>query len=314
MAEGRDDVIRRKLGAAKAGAASRAIEGRPGPEKAWRLALARSARDKIKLSLDVTRLTLDRMSLAEVLELVPERGLIGVLEGPARALGVILLAPDVLAGMTEAQTIGIVTAASAPERRPTRTDAAMAAGMIDEALQQLEEGLKDQPDGAWAIGYRYASFLEDVRPLGLLLEELPYLVLRAQVSLAGGAKSGAIFMALPAETRIGAQLPPSELQSITDALLFTHEFAEQILAADCRLEGVLARISLRLSDVMEFEVEQILPLGKATLDMISLEGMDGRHLGDARLGQNRGYRALRMNQTLPAQEARPNDPGKDAGA
>jgi flagellar motor switch protein FliM len=304
MAEGRGDVIRRKLGLARADAALRAEEGRPGPDKVWRLALARAARDRAKLALDITRMSLDRMSLAEVLELAPERGLIAVLEGPARALGVILLSPDVLTGLIEAQTTGIVTNGRAPERRPTRTDAAMAAGLIDGALEELEVGLNGQEDGDWARGYRYSSFLEDVRPLGLLLEDVPYFVLRGEVSLAFGAKRGAIFMAMLAEPRQGSSLARSELRLAAEALLFSHNLSEQVLASECQLDGVLARISLPLSEVMDLELGQILPLGSAAVERISLEGMDGRKLWEGRLGQNRGLRAVRLTEQLSVSDSR----------
>ena len=297
MAEGRGDVIRRKLGAARA-EIQREGEGRPGPDKVWRMALARAARDRVKLALDVSRLTLDLRSLTEILELAPERGLIAVLEGPMQALGVILLGPDVLAGMIEAQTTGVVTSAPAPERRPTRTDAAMAAGLIDGALEELERGVPGLDDGDWAIGYRYASFLDDIRPLGLLLDDIPYRVLRAEVSLALGAKSGTIFMALPAVRALSGAGPVDGAQGLAEAEVFGQALAAQIMVADSRLDGVLARVSLTLAQVMEFELGAVVPLGPASLDRISLEGMDGRKLWEGRLGQNRGLRAVRLTEEL----------------
>ncbi len=296
MAEGRGEVIRRKLGARVE--AVRQGEGRAGPDKAWRLALARAARDRVKLALDVSRLTLDLRSLTEILELAPDRGLIAVLEGPMQALGVILLGPDVLAGMIEAQTTGVVTKAAAPERRPTRTDAAMAAGLIDGALEELERGLQGHDDGDWAMGYRYASFLEDIRPLGLLLEDIPYRVLRAEVSLALGAKSGTIFMALPAVRPRSGVTPLEGAQGLAEAEVFATTLAAQIMAADSQLDGVLARVSLTLAQVMDFEVGALVALGAASLDRISLEGMDGSKLWEGRLGQNRGLRAVRLTEEL----------------
>ncbi len=303
MAEGRGDVIRRKLGSVKAEAQQRAAEGRPGPEKAWRMALARAARDHLKLAMDVTRLSMDRVSLAELLELAPERGLISVLEGPGQALGVMLIAPDVMAGLIEAQTTGVVTPAAAPDRRPTRTDAAMTAGLIDGAMAELERGLRDLNGEEWALGYRYSSFLEDIRPLGLLLEDIPFRLLRAEVSLAMGAKSGAIFMALPADLRAVSKEPAHELRAAAEAVLFAQDFTERVLGADCLLDGVLARVSLTLAQVMDFEVGQIVPLGAASVERISLEGMDGRKLWEGRLGQNRGLCAVRLTDQAGGAEA-----------
>lgn len=298
MADGRGEVLRRKLGSVKAEAQAQADAGKAGPDKAWRMALARSARDQVKLTLDVTRLRVDRMSLAELLDLAPERGLIAVLEGPKQALGVILIAPDVMAGIIEAQTTGVVTAAPAQGRRPTRTDAAMMAGMIDGALAEVEQSLQEVEDCTWALGYRYASFLEDIRPLGLLLEDIPYKMLRAEVSLAFGAKTGEIFMALPARTRMGAAPLADDVRAAAKALMFKQDLAAHVMGAGCELVGVLNRMSLTLAQVMDFEVGMVLPLGAASVERISVEGLDGRALWEGKLGQNRGMCAVRLTEQL----------------
>lgn len=139
MAEG---VIRRKLTSARAEPG----DGGPGADCVWRVALARAARDHLKLPLEVKALALSRAGLAEVLELPPDLSLLAVLEGPGEGLGVLVLSPDVVQAMIEALTLGkLATAASAP-RKPTRTDAAMVAPMIDAALVDLEETLADEAD------------------------------------------------------------------------------------------------------------------------------------------------------------------------
>ncbi len=161
-----EGVIRRKLKAAQ----NDASLGAPGADRAWRMALARAARDAAKLPLEVSNLKMTQSSLAEVLELPPERGMIVVLEGPKESIGLFLLSNAVLASLVEMQTIGQVVAQSPAARKPTRTDAAMSQPMIDDALIGLEAGLADQGDYAWASGFRFSSFIEDPRPLGLLLE------------------------------------------------------------------------------------------------------------------------------------------------
>src|SRR3990167_1002107 len=78
-----ENVIRRKILAARAEVA----DGGPGAARGWRLALARAARDELKLPLDIASLVMEKRSLAELLELPPERGLILVLDGPSEGLG-----------------------------------------------------------------------------------------------------------------------------------------------------------------------------------------------------------------------------------
>lgn len=284
-------VIRKKLAAGRAEAA----EGGPGADRGWRRALARAARDKLKLPLEVPSLALDRRSLAELLEMPPDRALIAVLEGPGEGLGVIVISAPVLAGMIEAQMMGRVSRNATAARKPTRTDAAMVAGVIDAALAGLEVALAEEADLVWAGGFRYASFLDDPRPLGLLLEDVPYRVLKAEVVLDMGAKSGEVILALPAEGKGHRPAGKTAHPSVEDpGPAFTTALAERVSGTYCTLEAVLTRISLSLAAIMRLEVGDVLPLPHAGLDRISLEGIDGRRVGEGTLGQNRGLRAIRL--------------------
>ncbi|WP_444665717.1 FliM/FliN family flagellar motor C-terminal domain-containing protein [Cereibacter changlensis] len=283
-------MIRRKIEAST----KPADEGLAGAERGLRMALARAARDCFTLDLEVARLGCDRRSLAELLELPPELSLIAVLEGPREALGLIVLSPPVLAAMIEVQTIGKVAASPPLSRRPTRTDAAMVAGFIDRALEMLEDDLAADPDLIWAGGFRYASFLDDPRPLGLLLEDCAYRVLRAELVLALGAKTGGLLLVLPAEGRGERPAGTVDLHDPAEERAFSAALEAQVMAADCVLEGVLHRVSLPLAAVMALEPGSLLPLPMAALERIGLEGSDGRRLAEGRLGQNRGMRAVRL--------------------
>ena len=291
-------VLRRKLGASKAEGAA---EGGPGADRGWRVALARAARDELKLPLEVRTLALGRAGLAEVLELPPERALIAVLEGPREGVGVLVIAPEVMQAMIEVLTIGKVAAGGASTRRPTRTDAAMLAPMIDAALTDLEQTLAQEADYVWAGGRRYASFLDDPRPLGLMLEDIGYRVVKTEVDLAHGARQGGVILILPADGQ--GQLPKTApARAVSDEAqahrVFAAALAEEVEAAEAVLDAVLMRLSMPLSRVVGLAVGDVLPLGNAALDRVSLEGLDGRKLTEGKLGQNRGMRALRLGAAI----------------
>jgi len=289
-------VIRRKVTTARYDPP----EGGPGADRCWRLALARAGRDQLKAPLEVPSLTLGRIGLAELLELAPERALLAVLEGPGEGLGVLAIAPEIVQAMVESLTIGRVGAGAATSRKPTRTDAAMIAPMIDAALADLEENLAQEADLVWAGGWRYASFLDDPRPLGLMLEDFGYRILRAEVDLFHGARKGAITLALPAEGRGRLPVRPAGKPQRDEAQTqraFAEALAEEVEGAECRLDAVLARLSLPLSRVAGLAVGDVLPLVGASLERVSVEGMDGRKLSEGKLGQNRGMRALRLGVT-----------------
>jgi flagellar motor switch protein FliM len=301
------DIIRKKVAAGRSGP----LEGGPGADRAWRLALARAANDIIALPLDVARLSVHRRSLAELLELAPERALIAVLEGPAESLGILMLSPPVLSAMIEMQTIGRVSSNAPPVRKPTRTDASMVADMIDRALQELEAGLETDPDLVWAGGFSYASFLDDPRPLGLLLEEEYYRVIQAELRLGNGAKSGSVMLALPAEGRGRAPKPaPTATPAPVAAALFAKALSEQVMRTEADLCAVLHRFTAPLSFVMALKAGDLVPLSTAALDRVVLEGLDGRPLATGRLGQNRGMRAVRLapqavGEAVPLEETAP---------
>ncbi len=285
------EVIRKKLAAGRLDAQ----DGAPGADRGWRLALARATNDLFALPLEVARMSVARLTLAELLDVAPERALIAVLEGPRDALGILTLSPSVLSAMIEMQTMGRVGSAAPPVRKPTRTDATMVAGVIDRALEDLEAGLDHDPDITWAGGFRYASFLDDPRPLGLLLEEESYRVLEAEVRLAGGAKTGQVLLALPSE---GRGRKPRPLPEATPAPVaqarFTKALGEQVMVTEAELSAVLHRLTVPLSLVMGLAPGAILPLPMAALESIVLQGLDGRQLAAGKLGQNRGMRAVRL--------------------
>ncbi len=284
-------VMRRKLALAAANVA----QGGPGADRSWRVVLARAARDTMTLGLEVTRLDQTRASLTELLDMPPDRALIAVLEGPGEGLGLLAISAPLLAAMTEIQTIGRVTVLVPPLRRPSRTDAAMVAGFVDAALAGLEVALADEADLVWAGGFRYASFLDDPRPLGLLLEDIPYRVLRADISVESGARLGQILMALPAAGR--GQRPRTTSRAMPEAVaghMFAAELAEQVAGAQCILQAVIHRMACPLSTVIALQVGDVLAMGQASLDKIGLEGLDGLRVSEGRLGQNRGMCAVRL--------------------
>ncbi|MDO9637313.1 MAG: FliM/FliN family flagellar motor switch protein [Pseudotabrizicola sp.] len=294
------EVLRRKLKAKQQAAA----EGGPGADRAWRISFARAARDMMDLPVDFVSLSTDRLSLAELLDVPPERALILMLEGPEEGLGLLILSPDLLSALIEALTIGKCGTQTPDPRKPTRTDAAMLSPMADLALSHLEEALAEDSDLVWASGFRFASFIEEARPLGLLLEDVTYRVLTARLSVFFGARVGDMWLVLPAagrgrKPRLAANAVPSSVSRPA----FSAALASRVDAASCQIEAVLTRLSMPLSEVMGLSADMVLPLPTAALDRICLDGLDGRHVGEGRLGQHRGMRALRLTAEIGASDA-----------
>ena len=288
-------VIRRKLaGAPRDGQAAPVIGG---AERALPLAMARAARDGFGLALDCPLVRPHRYSLTEVLDLPGDRALIVLLQGPREALGLLVLDADMLSGLIEAQTLGKVMAQAPPPRKPTRTDAAMVADWVDAVMANLEDQLLTEEDLIWTDGFRYSGYLDEARPLALMLEDTDYKVLTVDVDLAGQRKAGVI-LALPADGH-GRRPQRSTAPALPDpqeGLRFTAALGAQVMEAEVVLQAVLTRLSLPLSAVIGMQVGDVLVLPQAALEKVDLAGADGRSRGHGRLGQVKGMRAGRVQQ------------------
>jgi flagellar motor switch protein FliM len=302
------EVFDRKLAQGRAASKADALAAQ-GAERAWPLAMARAARDSFALGLEVIAMKTQAISLAELLDEVPEQAFIAVLEGPAEQHGVMVLAPDIMAGLIQVQTLGRVLDTVVQPRKPTRTDAAILVGWLDLALVGLENALAFDADLAWADGFRYASFLDDPRPLGLLLEDMPYRLLTAEVTLAHGARTCKVLLALPAHGRGRRARGLEEPRAKAVAPTFEAMFGDQVMGSEGTLRAIIARISLPLGAVLGLSIAETLPLEDAAIDRIVLEGVDGRPFALGRLGQFQGHRAVRITDCLLADGTSWADPG-----
>lgn len=287
-------VIRRKLQQAMGDGDTPPLAG-IGAARAWKLAFARQARDAFGLQCDFATHNLRGVTLAEVLEMLPEKALLLVLEGPAEALGLCVLSAPVMSGLAEVMTMGRLAHRQAAPRRPTRIDAALLAPFVDETFEQLEVLLAEDDALVWASGFRFSSFVEEPRPLGLILEDVGYNLLHTTLVLDGGARQGEMLLLLPSAGK-GAQ--PKCKPNVLSDLAFSVALGQQVEDCSVDLDAVLSRVTLSLADVGAWKPGDWLQLPLADLGVVELCPKDWSAIFTAQLGQHRGMRALR----LPAQE------------
>lgn len=261
-----------------------------GVERLWSLALARAVQEELGVPLRLTSFRVERCSLAELTEMLPEPALICALdEGAGEATGVAALDAGLMAGMVEGLTTGLVTAAErGAARRPTRTDAALLAPVIDRALAGFEAGAAEAGLMDWARGFRFAATVDGGRKLALMLEDVIYRLLEAEVDLSAGARIGKLLLAVPEGRAAVAMVEKPTLDE-----RFTKDLAEQVGGATVRLDAVLLRLSLPLGTVMGLQVGQELALPQADIGRIAIEGLDGRKVGGGKLGRQGNLRAVR---------------------
>lgn len=294
-------VIRRKLQQAVADDDNPQLAG-IGAERAWKLAFARHARDIFGLQCDFAAHHLRGATLPELLEILPEYALLLVLEGPAEALGLCVMSAPLMSGLAEVMTMGRLAHREAVPRRPTRIDAAMLAPFVDETLEQLEYLLAQDDALIWASGFRFSSFVEEPRPLGLILEDVGYNLLQASLVLDGGARQGELLLLLPAAGK-GAR--PKRAENALGDMAFTLALGQQVEHCAVELDAVLSRLRLPLAEVGAWKPGDWLHLPQADLGAVELCPQDAGPILTAHLGQHRGMRALRRAgyETKPVEES-----------
>lgn len=263
------------------------------PLRALRLATEKTADESFSLVLSVQEISRSLVDHAGLLKLIPDGVLLLLLDGPEGAVGVMTLDAAMLAALIEMQTVGQVLARPLRDRPLTRTDAAMAAPLVDGILLRISQHLDAHPDRYWTCGYRFGAMIEDRRSLGMALAAPDYHIFRVPLDIAAGVREGEVILALPQREDPDAQARGA------DQTQASRHLQARVLDAPVRLDAVLCRLSLPLSDVGRLSVGDLLELPNDAMREIAIEGVGRRRVATARLGKIDGMRALRL--TLPGQ-------------
>ena len=279
------NVIHRKTRVAREGYQARAMS----PAKALRLALAQSADRELGLALTVTAVEQTQIAATGLPGALGEGGLLVLLDGPGGLGGALRLDAAFLAALIEVQTTGRVTGRPAEDRAVTRTDAAIAAPLIDAALARFAELLSEETPDHWGAGWRFGAMAEDVRSLGLALTEAEYHHFRLMVEIGEVAQPGILSLLLPVRPCAAARPDCTDGPARRGATL-----EHSALDAPVRIDAVLTRLSLPLDRVCTLRAGDLLPLSVERPLTARLE-VGARHkLARARLGQMHGFRAVRV--------------------
>ena len=303
--EGEQTVLRRKALAARAAHDARSMS----PSRALRLALERCAARDLGFMLSVTGIEIVTDLADGLSQGLPDPALILLLDGPDGLPGAFIMDAQVAAALVEVQTMGRALGRPATPRAPTRTDAAIAEPMVDGVLTRFVDLLDGAGD--WARGFRFGAMIADARALALALGTGDYRVMRAGCDI-GPDRKGEVMLALPL---IPAPSEPAEPETAVDSAAAARPLRDRLLNAPARLDAVLCRVSLPLSQVQALRPGEVLKLPPGVLSSTAIEVAPGRIVARATLGQMSGQRALRLRAALPRHSlsALPGD-DRDDGA
>lgn len=279
------------------------------PSRAASTAMARAAERLYALPVQTLEATPGAITLAEMAELLPQPALLCVVQGQGEALGVVAIDPAAMTALIEVQTLGRVTARPIESRRTTRSDAMICADFVNAMLDDLGQEMASLDGFEGFEGFRYASYLDDARPLLLMLEDSPYRSLRFNLRFgADGARVGEIFVALP-QPRGQLALPEPTEQAAKPAAKAEQPATapakpatgpgDLVLAvrdAPIEVAGVLCRRMVRLGDLRGLQPGQLLHLPRLGLGKARLETATGQLLAQGKLGETDGYHAIRLRK------------------
>ncbi|SIT16876.1 flagellar motor switch protein FliM [Paracoccus saliphilus] len=282
------------------------------PAQAAGTAIGRIAETLYQLPLKTDSVALDGASLAELPELLPEGALLIVLQGAGEEMGVMALCRDTVMALIEIQTLSRVTARPVPPRKLTRADALMCAEFANALIAELGRELAPL-DGFNGIGdFRYATHLEEPRPLALILEDRPFRSLSFRFELGDEpARKASIFLALPnlsasdgklcppkmadLPVPVAQDMMPMEMVSVASGEAGSKTLAMAMQEVPVDVVGVLCRRRITLRELRALKQGQVLSLPRVSLSDATLELAGGQVLARGKLGEAEGCHALRLH-------------------
>lgn len=274
--------------------------------RALRLSLARAAADSFDLAMSVIGATQARRSADKLAASVAEDRLYLLLIGPEDRMGAACVDRACVTAIIQQQTMGQVFEGAPTERAFTGTDAAMVAPLIDTLLPRAADQCETLNDRRCLTGYEFCSRVEDARTLLLAMEADDYRTFDLTIEIAGGKAQGQISLILPDVPKLAEDLEESD--STEAGLRLDQSFG--VMRAD--LQAVISRVRLPLSAFAGMKPGDVLPLIGNKLDRTEILTIDGKQIALARLGQCRGVRAVRLNETKVSDVVEPYDAGFQA--
>lgn len=287
-------ALRRKAGA-----------GRPPPEPSalspgslLRKAVAQAAEDLQELVAAVVGFGESRVKLGELIECLPDPALLMSMTAADGRRGLAIGDVQIVTALVEHLTTGRIVPGAAADRKPTRTDAVMVSDFVDRFLGHFDAALATLGDAPPVAGFRYGAVLAEPRMAQMALEDVDYRLYRLRIDLGRGARSGEIMLAFPfvkAGSTGPAQVDMADWQADLNAA---------VMQTEVPVRAVLYRILLPLAEIACWAPGEMLTLPATALAAVEVEGLDGRVVAGAKLGQVAGHRALRL-LTIGDSETRP---------
>ena len=265
-------------------------------EDALRVSMPRVSEELLGMELSLVSASLNARDLKGVVEDIGEFDLVTLLVKDGFPSGICMFDAAALASLIEVQTTGRVSRSDAATRKPTATDVLMISDILDRWISsgEAEFSLRQATDMLPFQGYRHGPMLPDARAVELTLDPAPYQTMRLGLEFGGGARHGNITLVTPV----------SDCSSVA----LSCDFEPHLLKLPAVMEAVLTRLSVPLSQILDFKKGDLFPVPMSSVANMTLETPQGDTVAIARLGQLNGKRAVRLSGvSLDDRDPTPDD-------
>lgn len=259
------------------------------PERALKVALGRAAERVLKRrarvnTVQVAETEVDILSTdPQIVEL-----LIEITQGDA-VIGLIGCDQALVGAIVEWVVTGQIGTRLPPARPITRTDLAFVLPFLAATLEEIRAvGIGTAMEGWIAEDMATGHRVDDPAKLPLVLPDMPYGLVQLDFDLGVEGRGAKVIVLLPQHEE--PQIENAEPETSDWAV----NLRRNVLDAPADLTAVLARLRLPMAAIQKFEVGQVVPLVGAQIGGVRIEGPARQLLGQARLGQLNGMRAIRI--------------------
>lgn len=286
MNEGTQAILLRRMTRSQDKAVA---ENPPTASRAVRLALTKAANDTVGLVLSVQGVAEEVTLLDDMLATLGDDLMLIGLEQGGSLYGLIALDMQLRAAIVEMQTMGALVAQQAEDRAPTRTDKTLSDPLVGAFLAAFPEAVQNTPLEGWMDGVTHTDRIDSTRAAGLVLEDVNYRIVRMSVDLGIADRNGMLIVALPLVKEVIPTVvePPTRID-------WEPAFTQAVSEATACFDALLHRFAVPLATAQSLKVGSVLPLPGCTVNSVRLIAPDGQCVGQAKLGQAGGHRAVRL--------------------
>lgn len=267
-------------------------------QKAMRLTLAKVAEDRLDLAMAMLSVALKDVENEDLPELLQADQLLILLENNRGQIGLAMLDQSLVGSLVQQQTMGQVQETSSEERQPTRTDASLAAPLLDEFFERLENLLEKPSDQKTFQKYRFGDMAEDTRLALMALEAYEYKCFTITVDIARGVRQGVITLLLPSPGQEEPeQFPEDDVTQEDD--VEKPDMTKTVLQLEADLKIVLCKLRVSLGDMQQMKPGMVIALPQNAFPDVSVVDVEGQTIAKGLIGQVDGQRAVKFEHEQP---------------